>query len=69
VFVTSVDYLGAGVIQTITFDAIGVWNGTLYSSFENSPTSLNIVVSILEPNSKVLHISASQLVTGLPNCD
>lgn len=69
VLLTSVNYINAGAFKEITFDSSGVWNGTIYSSFDNAPSTLDIIVTILEPGQKVIQQTKSVTVTGVPNCD
>lgn len=68
VVATSPDSDG-GIIQEITLDANGVWEGTLYSSwYAYADGDITVILSILGQNSQVLVSGETQILT-IPNCD
>jgi hypothetical protein len=64
---TSTDASG-GVIQEITFDERGIWEGDLQSSwFAYADGDITVKLSLLSENSEVLVFSEEQTIT-IPNC-
>lgn len=67
VIITAFGQQGGGVLEQITLDSNGFWNGNLQSSWGASANTLDISPA-LEYNNE-LFVGDNVTITGVPNCD